>query len=110
MEQGFRSARVYVRETLAGTLRETDAGYEFEYDPVYRKDDKLPAVSLTLPKQEEPYRSRTLFPFFDGLIPEGWLLDLVVHNWKLDPRDRFGLLLVACRDCIGAVRIGEVGA
>ena len=61
-----------------------------------------------MPKQAEPYQSKTLFAFFDGLIPEGWLLDLVSHNWKLDPRDRFGLLLVACKDCIGAVRIQEV--
>ncbi|MBR4393633.1 MAG: HipA N-terminal domain-containing protein, partial [Oscillospiraceae bacterium] len=52
--------------------------------------------------------SKTLFAFFDGLIPEGWLLDLVVHNWKINLRDRFGLLLVACRDCIGAVSIHEV--
>ena len=108
MEQGFRSAGVYVREDFAGVLRETDSGYEFEYDPAYLKDDSLPPVSLTLPKQEEPYRSRTLFSFFDGLIPEGWMLDLVVQSWKLDPRDRFGLLLVACKDCVGAVHIGEV--
>ena len=64
-------------------------------------------VSLTLPKREEPYISSTLFPFFDGLIPEGWLLDIVVDNWKIDQRDRFGLLLCACRDCIGAVNIRD---
>ncbi|MBP5751348.1 MAG: HipA N-terminal domain-containing protein [Treponema sp.] len=62
-------------------------------------------VSLTLPLREEVYVSNTLFPFFDGLIPEGWLLDVVERNWKLDGRDRFGLMLVACRDCIGDVRI-----
>jgi serine/threonine-protein kinase HipA len=49
-----------------------------------------------------------MFAFFDGLIPEGWLLDLAVRNWKLDPRDRMGLLLEACRDCIGAVHIQSV--
>ena len=43
-----------------------------------------------------------------GLIPEGWLLDLVTHNWKLRANDRFGLLLVACKDCIGSVVIREV--
>ena len=63
---------------------------------------------MTLPLQAEPCISHTLFPFFDGLIPEGWLLDVVSRNWKIDPRDRFGLLMVACHDCIGTVSIREV--
>ena len=58
-----------------------------------------------MPKQESPYVSKNLFPFFDGLIPEGWLLDIVTHNFKLNPRDSFGILLVACKDPIGAVSI-----
>lgn len=53
----------------------------------------------------EKYESRYLFPFFDGLIPEGWLLDVTIQNWKLDGKDRFGLLLIACKDCIGDVHI-----
>ncbi|MBO6054377.1 MAG: HipA N-terminal domain-containing protein [Oscillospiraceae bacterium] len=106
MDNVFRTAYVYVRDLFAGTLQETDEGYFFRYAPEYLAQD-LPAVSLTLPKREEPYHSRTLFAFFDGLIPEGWLLDFVAHNWKLNPKDRFGLLLVACKDCIGAVSIWE---
>jgi serine/threonine-protein kinase HipA len=46
-----------------------------------------------------------LFPFFDGLIPEGWLLDIAQKNWKLNPRDRMGLLMACCKDCIGAVSV-----
>jgi serine/threonine-protein kinase HipA len=46
-----------------------------------------------------------LFPFFDGLIPEGWLLDIVTHNWKISPSDRFGVLLVACKDAVGNVSV-----
>ena len=105
MDREFRTAYVYVRDSFAGTLRETDEGYVFQYDLQYLSDPDAPAVSLTLPRQEFPFLSKTLFAFFDGLIPEGWLLNLVSHNWKIDQRDRFGLLLVACKDCIGAVRI-----
>ena len=65
------------------------------------------AVSLTMPLSKDMYRSKTLFSFFDGLIPEGWLLDVVSRNWKIDVRDRFGLLLVACRDAIGNVSVRE---
>ena len=107
MMEGFRTAFVYVRDSFAGTLRETDEGYVFQYDPQYLADPDASAVSLTLPRQEAPFLSKTLFAFFDGLIPEGWLLNLVSHNWKIDQRDRFGLLLVACKDCIGAVSIRE---
>jgi serine/threonine-protein kinase HipA len=41
------------------------------------------------------------------LIPEGWLLEIAEKNWKLDPRDRMGLLLTCCKDCIGAVSVEE---
>lgn len=105
----YRKAFIYVCNQYAGLLEETDAGYSFAYDKNYLASEKHLPVSLTLPLREAPYESQTLFPFFDGLIPEGWLLDIVSHNWKIDQNDRFGLLLAACRDCIGNVSIrGEV--
>ena len=103
MESNYRSAQIFVRDRLAGILSETD-------DADYLADPSAQAVSLTLPKQSEAYTSKTLFAFFDGLIPEGWLLNIVTQNWKLDAKDRFGLLLVACQDCIGAVSVREVVA
>lgn len=103
----FRTAAVYVRDEYAGLLSETDAGYVFAYDEQYLNLSGAAPVSLTLPLSQTPYESKTLFSFFDGLIPEGWLLHVVTRNWKIDQNDRFGLLLVACRDCIGAVRIEE---
>ena len=103
----FRTAYVYVRNTFAGVLKETDAGYSFSYDDDYLKSENPSVVSLTLPLQSEEYTSKTLFSFFDGLIPEGWLLDVVTHNWKMDSKDRFGILLVSCKDCIGNVSVRE---
>ena len=107
MMDTFRKAYVYVRNTFAGVLSETDSGYTFAYDEYYLKSEKATAVSLTLPLSSEPYYSATLFPFFDGLIPEGWLLGVVSRNWKIDTKDRFGLLLVACKDSIGNVSVSE---
>ena len=106
--EAYRTAYVYVRDNFAGILKETDSGYSFVYDDTYLASDDPSAVSLTLPLQKEEYSSKTLFAFFDGLIPEGWLLDIVSSNWKLDRKDRFGLLLVACKDPIGNVRIKGV--
>ncbi len=103
----FRTAYVYVKNNFAGILKETDAGYSFIYDKAYLNKDGATAVSLTLPMREDEYTSKTLFSFFDGLIPEGWLLNIVSENWKIDQKDRFGLLLVACKDPIGNVCIKE---
>jgi len=104
----YRKADIYVHETKAGVLEETETGYRFQYEPEYVLQENAEPVSLTLPLQEEAYESQVLFPFFDGLIPEGWLLDVVEETWKVNPKDRMGLLLVSCRDTIGHVSVREV--
>jgi serine/threonine-protein kinase HipA len=103
----FRKAYAYVRDRFAGILEETDEGYAFTYDRDYIKSENAVPVSLTLPLQQESFTSRTLFSFFDGLIPEGWLLDVVTRNWKIPRHDRFAILLVACKDPVGSVSIKE---
>ncbi|MBR1873158.1 MAG: HipA N-terminal domain-containing protein [Bacteroidales bacterium] len=89
----------------AGILKETDEGYEFRYDKEYLADSASSPVSLTLPLTDKPYQSTVLFPFFDGLIPEGWLLDVALRNTDISELDRFALLLLCCKDCIGAVSV-----
>lgn len=101
----MRRAKVYVHNSWAGVISEDEEGYQFQYRSEYLKIPGAEPVSLTLPLQESPFRDRFLFPFFDGLIPEGWLLDIAQKNWKIDPRDRMGLLLTTCFDCIGTVSI-----
>jgi serine/threonine-protein kinase HipA len=100
-----RKAEIMIFDTPAGILSEDEDGYRFTYYPSYLDNPKAVAVSLTLPMQTDPHFSHTLHPFFDGLIPEGWLLDVVERTWKVNIRDRMGLLLVSCRDCIGAVSV-----
>lgn len=101
----MRRAKIYYQSQLAGVLSEEDTGYRFVYDNDYLQQPGAIPVSLTMPLSQKEYESNVLFPFFDGLIPEGWLLDISVQNWKLDPRDRMGLLMTCCRDCIGAVSV-----
>jgi serine/threonine-protein kinase HipA len=101
----MKIAKVYMHQALAGRLTEDEDGYHFQYDESYLDQPNPEPISVTLPITNERYDSKILFPFFDGLIPEGWLLDIAQNNWKLDPRDRMGILLKACQDCIGAVSI-----
>lgn len=101
----MKKAKVYMHENWAGTLIEDDEGFHYAYEEEYLNNDTAEPISLTLPLKPSTYTSTILFPFFDGLIPEGWLLDITEKNWKLDARDRMSILLVACKDCIGAVSI-----
>ena len=72
----MKQAVVFLRGVKAGILTEDENGYTFEYDADYLASVDAVAVSLTLPLSDRPYRDKVLFPFFDGLIPEGWLLDI----------------------------------
>ena len=67
----MKRAEVYYKNSLAGILAETDAGYEFCYIKDYLESKNAEPVSLTLPLTDKPYHSNVLFPFVDGLIPEG---------------------------------------
>ncbi len=103
-----KRAKVLYDGVLAAILSETDDGYILVYDEKYLRSTGNKPISLTLPKQEEAYTSKTLFAFFDGLIPEGWLLDIAVGHWKVKANDRFELLLATCRDTIGAVTVEPI--
>ena len=101
----MRRGLVYINDTLAGSITEGDGSYSFQYDEVYLRQPQAKPISLTLPLQPDAYKSTSMFAFFDGLIPEGWLLDIAEKNWKLQRRDRMGLLLTVCQDCIGNISI-----
>lgn len=103
----MKQAEVFFQDKLAGILIEDENGYTFTYSETYVSGNGIP-ISLTMPLQDKPYHSNVLFPFFDGLIPEGWLLDIAQANWKINPRDRMSLLLACCKDCIGAVSIVDI--
>lgn len=100
----LREGRVFYDGEPAGTITETDEGYIFEYDGEFLKKE-LP-LSASLPPRKEAYKSRELFPFFRGLLPEGWYLEIVSAKEKIDKADLFGLLLcTAAKDTIGAVTV-----
>ena len=101
----MKRASVYLHDYKAGTLTEDENGYTFLYDKDFLESVHAEAISLTMPLTDKPYQDKVLFPFFDGLIPEGWLLNIAEKSWKINQRDRMSLLLACCRDCIGAVSI-----
>lgn len=101
----MKKARVYMHDAEAGVLTEDENGFTFRYLDEYLDSEEAEAISLTLPLRHEEYHDKVLFPFFDGLIPEGWLLNIAENSWKINQRDRMSLLLACCKDCIGAVSV-----
>ena len=101
----MRQAKIYRKDILAGILTEEGGEYRFSYDEAYLAREDAQPVSLTLPLQTDAYVSPVLFPFFDGLIPEGWLLDVALRNTDISILDRMSLLLLCCKECIGSVSV-----
>jgi HipA-like protein len=108
-EGGPRRGRVRLDGTPVGVLEETPQGSRFTYDAAWLARADAQPISLTLPLRQAPYESVGLHPFFENLLPEGWLLELLSHRRKIAKNDRFGLLLAACEDTVGAVEIVEEG-
>ena len=101
-------AIVFHGQKPAGVLTKKEDGFEFVYDSGYLSSSAALPISLSMPLREEKYESKELFPFFDGLLPEGWLLDLDCAAAKIDKNDKFRLLLHTGRDPVGAVSIRPI--
>lgn len=104
----MKQAEVKLYNKRVGLIIQTDSGFEFCYDAEYCSLPTPEAVSLPLPVRKEAFTSTVMFPFFDGLIPEGWLLDIAQKNWKINIHDRMELLLTCCKDCLGAVSVERI--
>jgi len=105
-----RIGQVKLSGTVAGLIEEKDGRFVFTYLPDWLSRPDAVPVSLTLPLRAEPYVTDSLHPFFENLLPEGWLLDVTANTLKISKDDPFGLLLATCRDCAGAVEIEAVTA
>ncbi len=104
-----RVAQVRIDGKPVGILTEAGRQTTFQYAPQWLDNAEAVPVSLTLPLRPEPYVSEGLHPFFENLLPEGWLLELATKKLKIAKDDAFGLLLATCADCVGAVEILPAG-
>lgn len=103
----MRKATVKYNKEVAGVLTQLDdETFVFEYDQMWFDNPRKPAISLNMPKTIRVYTSKTIFPFFFHMLPEGANLNAVCKYFRLDKDDYFGILMtVAEYDTIGAVTI-----
>ena len=105
----MRRGKVYYKDHLAGIITETNEGeYVFQYNEQYIKEFPNDFITFTMPVTNTAYLDKRLFSFFEGLIPEGWSLDIASESWKINRNDRMGLLLAGCQNCIGAVSVEPI--
>jgi HipA-like protein len=106
----MRKVKVYRNKELAGELiQENLNSYIFRYDDSYFIRESLPAISLSLPKSQQEYKSTYLFPFFFNMLSEGVNLKLQSKQLKIDEKDYFGILMETARyDTIGAITLKPV--
>ena len=101
----MKQAGIYVNDIYCGILTEDEEGFHFTYNRAYLALSNAAPVSPTMRLTDQQYDKEMMFPVFDGLIPEGWLLDIASSFWKIDPRDRMSLLMACCKDCIGNISV-----
>lgn len=102
----MRQCKVYVHDTEAGILQETDTK---EYVFTYHQDYVGEPVCLSMPIRKEPYHSQHLFPYFYNMLSEGSnrQVQSVIHH--IDEHDDFGIMLTTAQhDTIGAVTVKPI--
>ena len=101
----MRKACISVNGIKAGILEELqDRTYQF----TYLNDYHGAPVSLTMPLINKPYSFDLFPPFFEGLLPEGIMLEALLRKYKIDKNDYFGQLILVGQDVVGAVTIEEL--
>lgn len=100
-----RKGEVRLAGELVGAIEELEGDVRFTYSKEWLERDGAVPISMTLPLRPEPYISKGLHPFFENLLPEGWLLEISSKALKISKEDALGLLLATCGDCVGAVEV-----
>lgn len=101
----MRKAQVFVNQVEAGVLEELDDGkYKFTYLANYQDAP----VSLTMPLMDKIYEFNQFPPFFEGLLPEGMMLEALLRKYKIDRNDYFRQLIKVGQDVVGTVTIKEL--
>ena len=95
------------KETKVGNIKGTDYRDAcFQYAKEYFDSDNR-AISVSLPKKEEPYDSTATRTFFSGLLPEGFTRKSVAQWIKADENDYTTILGALGKECLGAIRVED---
>jgi serine/threonine-protein kinase HipA len=98
----MNKACISIHGIKAAILEQCDNGqYILTYDANYHDAP----VSLTMPVTKRRYEFDTFPAFFEGLLPEGSMLEALLRKYKIDKNDYFQQLITVGQDVVGAVTI-----
>ncbi|AWW72939.1 phosphatidylinositol kinase [Erythrobacter sp. KY5] len=95
---------VWWGERQAGELSIDKGGaLHFAYSPDWLADEKVPALSQAMPKQEEPFGDHACKAVFGGLLPEESQRTAIARALGVSPDNPFRLLEALGGDVAGAL-------
>lgn len=102
----MRKAEVYLHDRKAGNLVEEKKNSRYRFG--YHSEYDGPPISVTMPVEQREYEFDRFPPFFEGLLPEGVNLEMLLRTRKIDRDDPFSQLMAVGEDTVGAVTVREV--
>ncbi|MGE0631232.1 MAG: HipA N-terminal domain-containing protein [Pseudobdellovibrionaceae bacterium] len=101
-------AKVFFNNQHVGHLSKTSEGFIFQYEKNFLESPNCFPIGYNFPLTDKPFISQTLFPFFEGLVSEGWLLKMQSQSLKIDERDFFSMLIENGQDLIGGIKVMKI--
>lgn len=102
----MRKAKIFVHNILAGYLEELI--FKKKYSVAYINEYGGPPISLTMPTETKTYHFDSFPSFFDGVLPEGIMLEGLLRTKKIDRDDCFSQLMAVGKDLVGCITVLEI--
>jgi serine/threonine-protein kinase HipA len=99
---------VYLGTRLVGRVAGEPDQVRFQYTPEWVAREGVD-IARVLPLQSEPLPPGPTRAFFDGLLPEASLREVLARDWGVDPLDTWALLAAIGRESAGAITILPAG-
>lgn len=105
-----RALSVWWDSRVVGTLQVNQHGQmRFTYAADWLADASRPAISFSLPKQEQPFTQRQCRPFFAGLLPEETQREVIAGALGISKGNDFAFLEALGGDVAGALSLWPQG-
>ena len=92
-----------------GTLEVEQGQWKFGYSTEWKDYALSPTFPIITRAFEDTANARTVEWFFENLLPEGRLRDLIASRDRIDPRDTWALLIRYGQDTAGALSLTPEG-
>ena len=99
----MKKANIFVNGVATGELQELKRGKHYRF--IYLDEYKGPSVSLEMPTTQLVYEYDRFPPFFEGVLPEGMMLEGLLRQTKIDRSDLLSQLIAVGGDLVGNVTV-----